>query len=72
MTPLDEKILQTHATGDTAALATLYAEAAKAQICETSRGFFLTQAYVFALDAGLADASHLRDLLIASGRESSA
>ena len=50
MSDLDARLLAAHAAGDTAALARLYTEAAQAEEDPDARGFFLTQAYVFALE----------------------
>ena len=71
---LDRKIVEAHEAGDTAALAALYGEAAADaegrglidQAC-----FLYTQAYVFALDAGLDTlAGEHKAHLVAHGRES--
>lgn len=69
---LDAALMEAHAAGDGRALVGLYSQAA--EIAETSGDpdamcFFLTQAYVFALetDAPEADALHAR--LKAAGRE---
>ena len=69
---LDRQILDAHAREDGAALARLYARAA--DMAETDGNidgccFFLTQAYVFALQAGVAEADELHARLLAYGRE---
>lgn len=68
MSDLDDALLAAHAAGDRAALVHLYATAA-----ETASGdaaaFYLTHAYVFALDCGHVDAPILHEKLIAAGRE---
>ena len=69
---LDASLLAAHARGDGPALAELYARAADR--CEAEGAldaccFYLTQAYVFALEAGLETADLLRGRLIAYGRE---
>jgi hypothetical protein len=69
MSALDDRLLAAHEAGDPAALATLYALAADEAVAENAKGFFLTHAYVFALEAGSANAPCLRDRLIAMGRE---
>lgn len=72
MTPaprLDAALLAAHAAGDLHRLVTLYAEAAE-QAPPGAAGFFLTQAYILALDAGDARAAPLRARLVALGRES--
>ena len=69
MTALDDALLAAHAAGDTAALITLYAEAADAAATPDSAAFYLTHAYVFALEAGHADAPTLHQRLIDAGRD---
>ncbi len=69
---LDARLLAAHAAGDAAALAALYAEAgdrAEARGAVDAACFFLTQAYVFALEAGHAAAATLHARLVAHGRE---
>ena len=68
----DAAILAAHAAGDGVHLARLYAEAA--DLLETGGAldaacFFLTQAYIFALEAGSAEAAGLRVRLVEHGRE---
>ncbi|MBB95271.1 MAG: hypothetical protein CML68_11830 [Rhodobacteraceae bacterium] len=70
MSDLNARLLQAHAAGDHAALVGLYREAAGFEPDEGARGFFLTQAYVFALDCGDGCAADLRASLVAMGRES--
>lgn len=70
MSDLDDRLLAAHDAGDRAALVALYTEAAAAVPEDQARGFYLTHAYVFALDLGSAEAPELRDRLIAMGRES--
>ncbi|MGR3320968.1 MAG: hypothetical protein ACU0DK_03435 [Pseudooceanicola sp.] len=65
---LNAAILAAHAAGDRVALAALYAQAAGGA-GEAERAFFLTQAYVFALECGDATAAALRAQLVALGRE---
>lgn len=69
MTALDDRLLAAHDTGDPATLAALYTIAADEADEENAKGFFLTHAYVFALEAGLEQAPGLRERLIAMGRE---
>ncbi len=69
---LDAALLKAHSDGDKRALADLYAQAAdmaEASYDTEAMCFYLTQAYVFALetDAPEADALHAR--LKAEGRE---
>ncbi|MEO0990255.1 MAG: hypothetical protein AAFX00_04805 [Pseudomonadota bacterium] len=66
---LDKRLLRAHAEGDKAALVTLYQEAAEAAPDETGRWFYMTHAYVFALEVAHPEASRLRDRLVAAGRE---
>ena len=72
MIDLDARLLAAHAAGDRATLVNLYEEAANAAADETACGFYLTQAHVFALEAGLAKAAALRARLVAMGREAPA
>ncbi|KUJ80792.1 hypothetical protein AVO45_07105 [Ruegeria marisrubri] len=69
MNDLDARLVAAHAAGDRAALADLYEEAADAASDEVACGFYLTQAYVYALEAGLAKAAALRARLVRMGRE---
>lgn len=69
---LDAALLEAHAAGDGARLVALYASAADMAEADgriDAACFFLTQAYVFALDTddGAAPALHAR--LLAHGRE---
>ncbi|MEJ6388943.1 hypothetical protein [Gymnodinialimonas ulvae] len=64
---LDAALLASHAAGDRAALITLYAQAA--DMAEPGAAFYLTHAYVFALEAGDARAPELRAQLVALGAE---
>ena len=69
---LDRALLAAHAAGDGAALARLYtraADEAEARGHEARAGFYLTQAYVFALEQGDAAAGALHARLKALGRE---
>ncbi|MEO4042875.1 hypothetical protein AAFN47_14825 [Hoeflea sp. CAU 1731] len=69
---IDAELLAAHERSDGQALAWLY-EAAAAFKDEQgdvdAACFFLTQAYVFALEAGLDQSAALRERLIANGRE---
>ncbi len=69
---LDRAILTAHGQGDATALARLYQEAAgwfERTGDIDAACYFLTQAYVFALEIGLADAKVIRGQLVAFGRE---
>ncbi|MGH1576916.1 hypothetical protein [Planktotalea sp.] len=69
MSDLDQRLLEAHARQDHAALVTLYSEAAEMSEDEDSRGFYLTHAYIFALELGHPAASTLHGKLKATGRE---
>ncbi|WP_299350270.1 hypothetical protein [uncultured Shimia sp.] len=66
---LDQRLLKAHASHDRAALVSLYTEAADQAQDETELGFFLTHAYVFALEINDARADALRQRLRHMGRE---
>ncbi|MFK7881046.1 MAG: hypothetical protein AB8B75_14865 [Roseobacter sp.] len=66
---LNAQLLAAHEADDTRALARLYAQAAEVATNDDGRGFFLTHALVFALEAGAPEASALRQELIEMGRE---
>ena len=69
---LDAALLAAHAAGDGAALARLYTDAAdmaKRAGDTDAACFFLTQAYVFALDFALPEAGALHARLLRHGRE---
>ena len=69
MSDLNDRLLAAHRSDDKAALVTLYSEAAAAAPAPDAAGFYLTHAYVFALELGHPDAPALRAKLIAQGRE---
>lgn len=69
MSDLDDRLLRAHAAGAPEPLVTLYAEAADTAATPEAAGFYLTQAYVYALDAGHPMARDLRARLVALGRE---
>ena len=72
MSALDAALLAAHAAQNTAALITLYTRAgddAEARNDVARCGFYLTHAYVFALEAGAPQAPPLRARLKAMGRE---
>lgn len=67
----ERRILAAHADEDIAALARLYREAGEQAEAEGARdraAFFLTHAWIFALEAGLEEADSLRDVLRSWGR----
>ncbi|WP_375174804.1 hypothetical protein [Pseudooceanicola sp.] len=67
MSDLNHRLLAAHATGNPAALARLYREAGEATQ-DTARAFYLTHAFVFALEAGLPDATEIEADLQSMGR----
>lgn len=69
MSTLDARLLDAHEAGDRPALVELYCEAADASNDADAAGFYLTHAYVYALELGLPLAASLRARLIADGRE---
>ena len=66
---LDQRLLQAHAAGDKPALVALYTEAADAAENIDAACFYLTHAYVFALETGHPAAAALHARLKAEGRE---
>ncbi len=70
--PLDALILAAHEAGDTIGLAKLYETAANGLEAEgkaAEAAFYLTHAYVFALESALDSQLRLRKRLVALGRE---
>ncbi len=66
---LDVQMIAAHEAGDRAALIRLYTQAADAANDENAACFYLTHAYVFALEAGSDEAERLKARLVAAGRE---
>ncbi len=66
---LDARLLAAHAKRDRPALIALYLEASEQAPSDTAKGFFLTHAYVFALEAGDIRATALRAKLMSMDRE---
>lgn len=66
---LDKRLLAAHAARDKSALVSLYAEAAATASDDTARGFYMTHAYVYALEIGDARATELHKNLKAMKRE---
>lgn len=66
---LDQRLLAAHAANDRMALVSLYSEAAQAALDDTAHGFYLTHAYVFALEMGHPRTGALHDQLKRLGRE---
>ena len=69
MSDLDTKLLAAHAAADTATLVRLYQQAADLAQDDDASSFYLTHAYVFALEIDHPDRSHLYDRLKRLGRE---
>jgi hypothetical protein len=65
---LDARLLAAHASGDRDALVELYARAA-GDADGIARAFYLTHAYVFALEAGDPRAAGLKARLVALGAD---
>lgn len=68
MSALDARLLAAHAQDNADALITLYTEASEQAPEEVARAFFLTHAFIYALEAGDARASDLHTRLQAMGR----
>jgi len=66
---LDARLLAAHAADDRPALIALYRAASEASETETARRFYLTHAYVYALEAGSDLAPALRARLVELGAE---
>ncbi|MEE9388767.1 MAG: hypothetical protein V3U96_09150 [Paracoccaceae bacterium] len=69
---LDRKLLAAHARADNAALVQFYTQAgdmAESQGQIEATCFYLTHAYVLALEQGNPSVDHLRKRLVAYGRE---
>lgn len=69
MSDLDRQMVSAHAAGDRRRLISLYTRAADAVNDLDASCFFLTHAYVFALEAGAPQAARLHARLVAHGRE---
>ncbi|MBF9044986.1 hypothetical protein HKCCE4037_16710 [Rhodobacterales bacterium HKCCE4037] len=67
---LDQALLAAHAAKDRSSLVTLYAEAAAG--APEAQAFYLTHAFVFALESGDIRAPDLRAQLVALGAEAAA
>ena len=71
MKSLDRLLLEAHDANDAAALVSLYMQAADQTDDIDAVCFYLTHAYVFALERGDKAANALRERLAAHGREPS-
>ena len=69
MISLETRLLAAHDRDDTSSLVDLYTEAANAASHQDASAFYLTQAYIYALDLGHRNAEHLRKRLVKLGRE---
>ena len=69
MKTLHDALLLAHRSDDKPALVELYAQAADATNQRIERQFFLTHAYVFALEIGSPRAEVLRRILVDLGSE---
>lgn len=69
MNDLEARLRAAHTAGDKHALVTLYEEAATEAKTPEAQGFFLTQAYVYALETGHPKAAELHRRLKTTGRE---
>ncbi len=68
MADLDTRLLAAHAAGDGTALVRLYTEAADLTSDPEAAAFYLTHAWIWALDTGAPDAEALRHRLATANR----
>lgn len=69
MNDLDAQMLAAHAAHDQSALIRLYTQAADQANSLDAACFYLTHAYIFALEAGATEAHDLHARLVQHGRE---
>lgn len=69
MTDLDTRLLAAHEAVDRRLLVELYTEAADTVNDTDACGFYLTHAYIYALEADLPEAAPLCARLVSMGRE---
>ena len=69
MTDLDTQMIAAHAAHDLAALVRLYTQAADASNDLDAACFYLTHAYIFALEANAPETGSLHARLVSQGRE---
>ncbi|MEP2534048.1 hypothetical protein [Shimia sp.] len=69
MSDLDQRLLDAHRADDKQALVTLYTQAAGQANTSDAAGFYLTHAYVYALETGDPAATALHLQLKAMGRD---
>ena len=73
MNSLDQDLICAHQTGDTSKLVVLYQQAAEASFARNDHNagcFYLTHAYIFALESNHPKASVIHAELVRHGRES--
>lgn len=66
---LDQRLLEAHARDDRTALVTLYKDASDNASSDDAKYFYLTHAYIFALEAGHPLTRELHSQLKSAGRE---
>jgi len=66
---LNTRLLAAHHNNDRGALIALYQDAAQQAADENAQGFYLTQAYIFALEAGDPAADRIKSRLVALKRD---
>ncbi|MEM7471149.1 MAG: hypothetical protein AAF340_07335 [Pseudomonadota bacterium] len=66
---LDTRLRAAHESGDRSILIGLYCEAAEMSSDAEATGFYLTHAYVFALESGDPRAADLKKQLVSMGRD---
>lgn len=66
---LDQALISAHLADDVDALIGLYQQAAKEADTDDQKAFFLTHAYIFALERGDRRAASIQRELIAMGRD---
>ncbi len=69
MNTLDARMIAAHEAGDKSELVALYTEAANLANDLDAECFYLTHAYIFALETGAAQSAALHARLISHGRE---
>ena len=69
---LNSKVLAAHDSGDNATLVRIYQKLGNDELAngrELEGAYFLTQAYVYALEGGLPEQHEIHKILVAYGRE---
>lgn len=69
MSDLDARMIAAHEAQDQQALISLYTQAADEANALDAACFYLTHAYIFALEAGAPEAAGLHARLVSHGRE---